>query len=78
MKIHDDHEVEEPEQITRFVCGAILGAVVGIAVIFVFGVSSFVGAAFTFVMPMVGCGLMALYLGDRFWKGVLEWLVWFR
>lgn len=77
MKIQDDHEVEEPEQVTRFVCGAILGALIGVVLVLVCGIASFIGTAFAFVVPMVGFGLMALYLGDRFWRQVLEWLVWF-
>lgn len=78
MKIQDDHEVEESEQVARFVCGAILGALVGLALIFVCGIVSLAGLIFGLVVPMIAFGLMALYWGDRFWEEVIEWLIWFR
>lgn len=78
MKLRDDHEVEEPEQVTRFACGALLGALFGLLLVLVCAIESLVGAAFVFLLPMMGFGLLALYFGDRFWMKVLECLVWFK
>jgi hypothetical protein len=72
MKIVDDHEVGEAEQVTRFVFGAVLGAVLAIVAMFWLDQAHPLVIAAVFVGLMVGCGLMALFYGDRFWRGLWE------
>lgn len=67
MRIVDDHEVTKSEQITRFVCGAILGVVVSVVLICKFDLSSFGASLITALVSIIGCGLLALLYGDRFW-----------
>jgi hypothetical protein len=67
MKIVDDHEVSTPEKSTRFICGAILGALVSIAVIYKLDLSSTGAILVTVVASILGCGVLALIHGDRFW-----------
>lgn len=72
MQIHDDHEVEGPEKITRFICGALLGVLTGMILVYSNEISSFGLAVFAFLVPIVGFGLLALYYGDRLWYGIIE------
>lgn len=76
MKIHDDHEVDESEQVTRFGCGALLGVLIGLGIVVSFTLSSFGSVAAALVASMVACGLLALVYGDRFWLSLKDWLVW--
>lgn len=71
MKIVDDHEVDRPEQVIRFVCGAILGLVFAVVLLFEFDLNSPFSILAALLGCMVGCGLGALFGGDRFWYGLL-------
>jgi hypothetical protein len=73
LKIDDDHEVGESEQVTRFGCGALLGLVAGLGIVLGFTLSSFGTVAAALVAAMVICGLLALIYGDRFWYALKHW-----
>lgn len=70
MRIVDDHEVTEFEQVTRFVFGAILGVVIAVAIIYRFNVSSLTWKAVIALVSILGCGVLALAQGDRFWQTI--------
>ncbi len=72
VKIQDDHEVDEAEQVTRFGCGALLGIFVGIGVIVAFTLTSFGLAAAALVGSMIVCGWFALIYGDSFWHALKD------
>ena len=71
MHIVDDHEVTKSEQVTRFVCGAILGVAVAVAVTYRLELSSVIWKALTAILSILGCGILALIHGDRFWQAIL-------
>jgi hypothetical protein len=71
MKIVDDHEVSESEKITRFICGAILGLAVSVAITYKFHLSSFGAIFFVALVSILGCGILALIHGDRFWAAII-------
>jgi hypothetical protein len=59
----------------RFVCGAIIGVVVGFS--WVFLLSPFESAAgdwVVFVAAVLICAFLAVRYGDAFWTRILEWL----
>jgi membrane glycosyltransferase len=69
MRIVDDHEVSKSEQITRFICGALLGVVIAVA-IYKFDLSSLIWKAGIALVSILGCGILALVQGDRFWQAI--------
>jgi hypothetical protein len=71
MNVIDDHEVNESEKITRFICGAILGIVLSIALIYSFDPSSMGIVVLIVVGSIFCCGILALIHGDRFWYAIL-------
>jgi len=72
MRIEDDHEVGEAEQVTRFVCGAVLGIVVAIVAILVLELTMSLSILVVSLVSMFACGLAALIWGDRFWYDLLK------
>lgn len=71
MRIVDDHEVTKSEQVTRFVCGALLGVVIAVAITYKLGISSLIWKVGVALVSILGCGILALIQGDRFWKALL-------
>ena len=70
MRIVDDHEVSKSEQVTRFVCGALLGVVFAVAITYKFDVSSLIWKTGIALVSILGCGILALVQGDRFWLAI--------
>ena len=70
MRIVDDHEVSKSEQVTRFVCGALLGVVFAVAITYKFDVSSLIWKTGIALVSILGCGILALVQGDRFWQAI--------
>jgi len=70
MSIVDDHEISKSEQVTRFVCGALLGVMIAVAITYKFDVSSLIWKAGIAFVSILGCGILALVQGDRFWQAV--------
>lgn len=68
---HDD--VPESEQVTRFGCGALVGALLGLALIIGFTLTSLGSATVALVALMIICGVLALVHGDRFWYSLKDW-----
>ena len=67
MKITDDHEVTEMEQITRFACGGFVGFLFGLLLHVLSRPDSVIGTALLFMVCVGVPGLLALIHGDRFW-----------
>ena len=67
MKIIDDHEVTLTEKITRFICGMILGVVVGVYLIYRLNLSSATAISVVALVSVFGCAILAMLYGDRFW-----------
>jgi len=74
LNLQDDHDVDENEQVTRFGCGALLGAFAGLWLIIAFALSSSGAVAGVLVVSMFVCGGLALVYGDRFWYALKDWL----
>jgi len=72
MRIVDDHEVTKSEQVTRFVFGALLGVVIAIAITYRFNVSSLIWKVLVALVSILGCGVLALVQGDRFWQAIFS------
>lgn len=70
MRIVDDHEVTKSEQVTRFVCGALLGVVIAVAITYKFNVSALIWKTGIALGSILGCGILALIQGDRFWQAI--------
>lgn len=70
MRIVDDHEVSKSEQVTRFVCGALLGVVFAVAITYKFDVSSLIWKTGIALVSILGWGILALVQGDRFWLAI--------
>lgn len=73
-RIHDDHNVGELEKMTRFGCGAALGVLVGLIIIFFLALTSFGVVAAVLVLSIICFGLIALIYGDRFWHALIRWI----
>jgi len=70
MRIVDDHEVTKSEQVTRFVFGALLGVVIAVAITYKFDISSLIWKVGVALVSILGCGILALIQGDRFWQTI--------
>lgn len=57
----------------RFVCGALLGLVIGLGMCVGLWPLSTLGVCMLLVITVVACGAGAAYFGDRFWAH-LRWL----
>jgi hypothetical protein len=72
---------DRAERVIRFICGAIVGAVLGALTAFAFlfhleGDWPFVALALVLVTPAL-FGVLAMKFGDPFWEGLSKWLRWF-
>jgi hypothetical protein len=62
--------IGKAEKITRFGCGALLGAFVGLDFVARWLIVSVGVAVAVWAVAILACGCLALKYGDEFWYGV--------
>lgn len=67
--------VGSDELTTRHVCGRLLGLVVALLLIFGCSIDSAGLSVAIMVIAVISCGFLAAWHGDRFWKGLVNFLV---
>ena len=62
-----DSDLSESEKQIRFALGAVVGAAIGFALIYSYGIVSQLALAFVLIIPMLTFGYLAMLFGMRLW-----------
>jgi len=69
------NQPDRAEKIIRFICGGVVGLLIGLSLLWVLDPSLLIGITVVIISILIS-GISAMILGDRFWESLKYWWLW--